>query len=174
MNATDGKSTETIPIDQSPMLAEIERQRDEYLRMAREKQAEFENYQKRAAKEREEERKFLNRAFAADLLPALDNLDRALAAAPKDDPLAQGVISTQRQLLDILGRHGVQKMEVVPGVPFDANEHQAVMQQPSANIPAGAVAQVFAAGYKIHDRILRPASVVVSSGASLQPEAPAK
>lgn len=165
MNEPNGKVAETILIDQSLMLAEAERQRDEYLAMLKEKQAEFENYQKRAARERDEERKYWNRALSADLLPALDNLDRAIAAAVNDaSPLVQGVTSTQKQLLDILARHGIQRMEVPPGTAFNANEHEAVMQQPSDSVPAGAVIQVFAAGYKIHDRILRPAAVVVSSG----------
>ncbi len=165
MNATNGKSDSTIQIDQSLLIAEAERQRDEYLAMLKEKQADFENYQKRAARERDEERKYWNRALAADLLPALDNLDRAIAAAPNDaSPLMQGVTGTRRQLLDILARHGVQRMEVAAGTPFDANEHEAVMQQPSGDVLAGAVMQVFAAGYKIHERILRPAAVAVSSG----------
>jgi molecular chaperone GrpE len=165
MNETNGKSADSIVIDQSLLIAQAEKQRDDYLAMLKEKQAEFENYQKRAARERDEERKYWNRAIAADLLPALDNLDRAIAAATNDaSPLVQGVTGTQKQLLDILARHGVQRMEVVPGTPFNANEHEAVMQQPSPEVPAGAVIQVFAAGYKIHDRILRPAAVAVSSG----------
>lgn len=165
MNDSNGKSANTIQIDQSLLIAEAERQRDEYLAMLKEKQADFENYQKRAARERDEERKYWNRALAADLLPALDNLDRAIAAAPNDaSPLMQGVTGTRRQLLDILARHGVQRMEVTAGTPFDANEHEAVMQQPSGDVAAGSVMQVFAAGYKIHERILRPAAVAVSSG----------
>lgn len=165
MNATNDKPADAAPLDPELMLLQAEQKRDEYLCLLKEKQAEFENYQKRAAKEREEERKYWNRALAADLLPALDNLERALAAAAGDaNPLVQGVSGTQRQLLDILARHGVSRIEVAPGTPFNANEHEAVMQQPSAEVPANAVAQVFAAGYKIHDRILRPAAVAVSSG----------
>ena len=164
MNATNGTSADTIALDHSLLLAQAEQQRDEYLAMVKEKQAEFENYQKRAARERDEERKYWNRAIAADLLPALDNLDRAIAAANEDSPLVKGVTGTQKQLRDILARHGVQRMEVAPGTPFNANEHEAVMQQPSANVPANAVVQVFAAGYRIHERILRPAAVAVSSG----------
>lgn len=158
------------PVDEAatnsdPKLTEAERMRDEYLAMLKEKQAEFENYQKRNAREREEERKFWNRALALDLLPALDNLNRALSTAANDtSPLMQGVSGTHRQLHDILARHGVTKIEVAPGAALNPNEHEAVMQQPSAEIPSGHVLQVFAPGYRIHDRVLRPAAVVVSSG----------
>lgn len=147
-------------------LAEAERQRDEYLAMLKAKAADFENYQKRNAKERAEEQKYWTRALAADLLPAIDNLERALAAASgqQDNPLVQGVAGTQRQILDILGRYGVQRIEAKPGDVLDPNAHEAVMQQPSADVPAGDIVQVLAAGYRIHDRILRPTSVVVSSG----------
>ncbi|MBX7105678.1 MAG: nucleotide exchange factor GrpE [Gemmataceae bacterium] len=151
--------------DIAAKLAEVERQRDEYLAMAKEKQAEFENYQKRAAKERAEEMKYFNRALVGDLLPALDNLDRALAAAAGDtSPLMQGVAGTQKQLLDILQRHGVARIEVAPGTVLNPNEHEAVAQQPHAEIPAGSVIQACAAGYRIHERIIRPAAVLVSSG----------
>lgn len=151
--------------DTTARLAEAVRARDEYLAMVKEKQAEFENYQKRNARERDEERKFWNRALALDLLPALDNLGRALDAAANDtSPLMQGVSGTYRQLHDILARHGVARIEVQAGAPLNPNEHEAVMQQPSAQIPAGHVIQVFAPGYKIYERILRPAGVVVSSG----------
>jgi molecular chaperone GrpE len=153
------------PEDIKTRLAETERMRDEYLTMLREKQAEFENYQKRNAREREDERKFWNRALALDLLPALDNLHRALEAAANDkSPLVQGVSSTQRQLHDILARHGVTRIDVPSGVPLNPNEHEAVMQKPSSEIPSGHVIQVFAPGYRIHERVLRPAGVVVSSG----------
>jgi len=154
-----------LPDDLNTRLQEAERLRDEYLAMAKEKQAEFENYQKRNNKEREEERKYWNRSLIFDLLPAFDNLERALSAASNESgPLVQGVAGTQKQLHDILARHGVSKIEVKVGAPLNPNEHEAVMQQPSAEIPAGQVLQVFAAGYKINDRVLRPASVVVSGG----------
>lgn len=151
--------------DLAAKIAELEKQRDEFLAMAKEKQAEFENYQKRAAKERAEEMKYFIRALVADLLPAFDNLDRALAAAAGETgPLVQGVAGTQRQLIDILARHGVVRLEVQPGTPLNPNEHEAVSQMPHAEIAPGQVIQAYAPGYKIHDRIVRPAAVVVSSG----------
>src|SRR5262245_19317097 len=145
-----------------------EKQRDEYLGLLKAKQAEFENYQKRSARERDQERKYAVAPLARELLPALDNLERALAAAGQignEGPLAKGVEMVQKQLLDALRRHGVTPLAVSPGEPFDPERHEAVMQQPSADHPAGSVAQVLQTGYLLHDRVLRPASVIVSAGA---------
>ena len=103
--------------------------------------------------------------MAFDILGALDNLDRAVAAAQKvgeTGPLAQGVAMVQAQLLDVFRRHGVTRLDA-QGEPFDPNLHQAVMQQPSKDHPPGTVVQVLENGYRIHDRVLRPVRVVVST-----------
>ncbi|MBY0228060.1 MAG: nucleotide exchange factor GrpE [Gemmataceae bacterium] len=145
-------------------LLAAEKARDEYLDLAKQGRAEFENYQKRFQRDLALERLYAQKPLAADLLPALDNLDRALAAAKQAGdagPLAQGVSLVQSQLLDALKRHGVARLESA-GQPFDANRHEAVMQQPSAEHPAGTVLQVLEEGYTIHDRVLRPARVLVS------------
>lgn len=146
-------------------LQKAERQRDEYLELARQGRAEFENYQKRAARDLAAERRFAQSPLAGDLLAALDNLERALAAAKlagDQGPLAQGVAMVQAQLLDALRRHGVTRVES-QGKPFDPNLHQAVTQQPSAEHPPQTVLMVLEQGYLIHDRVLRPARVVVSA-----------
>lgn len=146
-------------------LQKAERQRDEFANLAKQARADFENYQKRAARDLATERRFAQMPLAGDLLPALDNLERAMAAAKQagdSGPLAQGVAMVQAQLLDVLRRHGVTKIEA-QGQPFDPNLHQAVMQQPSAEHPSQTVLQVLEQGYLIHDRVLRPARVVVST-----------
>lgn len=146
---------------------QAEQQRDEYLALLKAKLAEFENYQKRSARERDQERKYAYTPLVRDLLPALDNLDRALVAARQaedEGPLVKGVEMVQKQLLDALRRHGVTMLAVVPGEPFDPERHDAVMQQLSAEYPAGTVMQVLQAGYQLHDRVLRHAGVVVSGG----------
>lgn len=142
-------------------LAKSESQRDDMLRTL----ADYENSRKRAARDLEIERKFAHGKLAADLLPALDNLDRALAAAKQvgeQGPLVQGVMATQAQVLDILKRYGITLMET-QGKPFDPNLHQAVQMMPSKD-PPNTIAQVLQQGFLIHDRVLRPASVVVSTG----------
>jgi molecular chaperone GrpE len=142
-----------------------ERDRDELRDLAQRTRADFENYQKRNQRDRAEERRYAHSALAGELLPALDNLDRATAAAKQageTGPLVQGVAMVQAQLLDVLRRHGVTRIEA-QGQPFDPHLHQAVMQQPSGSVPPGTVLQVLEPGYTIHERVLRPARVVVSA-----------
>ncbi len=146
-------------------LRAAEKQRDEYLDLAKQTRAEFENYQKRFQRDLATERRYAQVPLAGDLLPALDNLERAIAAAAKagdTGPLAQGVGMVLGQLLDVLKRHGVTRIEA-EGQPFDPNLHQAVMQQPAKDKPPQTVLQVLEPGYMIHERVLRPARVIVSA-----------
>ena len=146
-------------------LQSTEQQRDEYLYLAQRTRADFENYQKRIKRDQAEERRYAQAPLASDLLEALDNLERATAAAEKvgeKGPLVQGVAMVQTQILDILRRHGVTPIEAL-GKPFDPNCHQAVLQQQSREHPPMTVVQVLERGYMIHDRVLRPARVAVST-----------
>jgi molecular chaperone GrpE len=142
-----------------------EQSRDEYLNLAQRTRADFENYQKRVQRDQAQERRYAEAPLALDLLPALDNLERATAAAKQageTGPLVQGVAMVQSQLLDALRRHGITRIDA-KGQPFDHNLHEAVMQQPSKDAPPGTVLQVLEHGYLIHDRLLRAAKVIVSS-----------
>jgi molecular chaperone GrpE len=142
-------------------------ERDKYLTLLQRTQADFENYQKRNQREREQERRYWHGSLALDLLPVIDNLDRALTAARQageNGPLVQGVGMVHTQLLDMLKRHGITPIDAL-GKPFDPNLHQAVMQQPSPDHPPNTVIQVLQQGFMIHDRVLRPASVIVSAPA---------
>jgi molecular chaperone GrpE len=141
-----------------------EQERNQFLELLRRTQADFDNYQKRAQRDQQQERRYWHTPLALDLLPAMDNLDRATAAAKQageTGPLVQGVVMVQSQLLDVLKRHGITPIEAI-GQPFDPNKHQAVMQRPAAELPANTVLDVLQRGFMIHDRVLRPASVVVS------------
>ncbi len=141
-----------------------EQERDQFLALLQRTRADFENYQKRSQRDREQERRYWDGPFALDLLPVLDNLQRAMAAARQageSGPLVQGVAMVQNQILDVLKRHGVTRI-AAEGQPFDPNLHQAVMQRPSAEQPPNTVLEVLQQGFMIHDRVLRPASVVVS------------
>jgi len=161
---------ETIPTEPGVAAAEnaielLRRERDQYLDMAQRARAEFENYQKRSQKDRELERRYANSSFALDLLPVLDNLERALQAAQQggdQGPLVQGVAMVQGQLLEQLKRQGVTRIDA-QGKPFDPNQHQAVLQQPSAAAAPNTVLQVLEPGYLHHERVLRPAKVIVST-----------
>jgi molecular chaperone GrpE len=146
-------------------LQTAEQKRDEYLDLAQRTRADFENYQKRMQRDLAQERRYAQMPLASDLLTAIDNLERATAAAEQageKGPLVQGVAMVHGQLLDILRRHGVTRIEAL-GQPFDPNLHQAVMQQPSKEHPPMTVVQVLEPGYTIHERVLRPARVAVSS-----------
>jgi molecular chaperone GrpE len=145
-------------------LQSAEQKRDEYLELAQRARADFENYQKRSQRDLATERRFAQTPLAADLLPVVDNLERAIAAAQQGGDkgaLVQGVAMVHTQLLDVLRRHGITRIEA-QGQPFDPNLHQAVMQQPSKEHPPMTVMLVLEQGYMIHDRVLRPARVAVS------------
>jgi molecular chaperone GrpE len=128
--------------------------------------ADFDNSRKRLVQDAERQRKYAHEGLSRDLLAALDNLDRALDAAAKageSGGLVDGVKATTSLFLDILKRHGVTMMPLMPGSDFDPNHHQAVMQQASETVKPGHVVQVLQQGFLLHDRVLRPASVIVAA-----------
>ena len=148
-------------------LRAAEKERDEYLELARAGRREFEGYQQRAKRDLETERRFAQTPLAGDLLPVIDNLERAVGAARTASDaatLAQGVAMVLKLLDDVLRRHGIARIDA-EGQPFDANLHEAVMQQPSGDVPAGTVLRVLEPGYTVHERVLRPARVIVSTTA---------
>jgi molecular chaperone GrpE len=142
-----------------------EQQRDEYLALLQRTRADFENYQKRSRRDSADERQNAHASFARELLPGLDNLQRALLAARKqaeDDPMVQGVALVHSQLLDIFRRFGVTPIDAL-GLPFDPNVHEGVSQQPRDDVAPGTVLEVLEPGYRLLERVLRPAKVVVST-----------
>jgi molecular chaperone GrpE len=144
--------------------AGLEQERDEFRTLLQRTRADFENYQKRIQREVTQEQRYWHGKLALDVLPILDNFVRAVAAAKQSGesgPLVQGVTMIQSQILDALRRHGITPIEA-QGQQFDPNLHQAVMQQPSGDVPPNTVLQVLEQGFMIHDRVLRPASVIVS------------
>jgi molecular chaperone GrpE len=166
--ATHGKDGGRVAITTAELEALRKKadERDEYLSLAQRTQAEFQNYQKRIQREREQERQYHTSGMIRELLPVLDNLERALAEAKRvgeTGPLVKGVDLVLRHFLDLLERQGVTRIAAL-GQPFDHNLHEALTSQPSAEYPADIVAHVHEAGYRMKDRILRPAKVVVSTG----------
>jgi len=145
-------------------VAGLEQERDDFRNLLQRTRAEFENYQKRSQRDSAQERRYAHGALALDILPILDNFERAVAAAKQageSGPLVQGVSLIQNQVMDALKRNGITRIEA-QGQPFDPNMHQAVMQQPSAEQPPNTVLKILEQGFMLHDRVLRPASVVVS------------
>jgi molecular chaperone GrpE len=139
---------------------------DKYLRLA----AEFENYKRLTQRDQREQIRFGNEQLLKELLPVVDNMERAIKAARTnsgDSALVQGVELTLKQLSGVLAKFGVQAIET-SGQEFDPSAHQAVSYGPSNDVPANKVLDEFQKGYRLHDRILRAAMVSVSSG-SAQP-----
>ena len=126
--------------------------------------AEFANYQKRAKQQADSDRVYAVGSLARDLLDPLDNLERAIEAlrASGDLGVTAGLDMVQRQLAEVLAKHGVEPIKA-HGCPFDPNLHDAVVQQPSALHPEGTVVSELSKGYKIRERVLRPSKVAVST-----------
>ena len=128
--------------------------------------ADFENSRRRLAADAERQRKYSIEPLVKDLLLAFDNLEYAVKAAKatgETGSLTQGVTATTAQLLDTLKRHGVHRMDLGAGSLFDPNLHQAVMEQPTNDFKPGCIVSVMQQGFVLHDRVIRPASVVVAS-----------
>jgi molecular chaperone GrpE len=139
------------------MRAEAKESHDKYLRLY----AETENYKKRMNRDAVEGQKYYNEGIIKELLPVMDNLDRALSHAGEDDPLIEGVRMVKKQFMDVLAKFGVTQVESI-GLPFDPEKQQAIMQVETEDYEPGTVVEEFQKGYFLNERILRPAMVTVA------------
>jgi len=177
-NETSADASSPTP-DQAQGLspeAELERLRDKlaekeeearasYDRFLRER-AEVENFKKRMQREKADALRFASEPLIRDLLPVIDNLERALEHRDgNDQSVVEGIRLVVKSLLEILERHGVQRVEAV-GQPFDPTRHEAMAQVASAAHQPNRVVEEHHRGYLLHDRLLRPALVTVSGGKS--------
>ena len=133
--------------------------KDRYMRTL----ADFENYRKRADREKSEFFKYALAGVLKDLIPILDNFDRALEHAGEGDEFHKGVALIYKQMWDVLQRHGLRPIEQA-GVPFDPKIHEAVIREENPSVPSQTVVAVLQKGYFLHDRLLRPAMVKVAVG----------
>lgn len=141
--------------------AERDENKDKWLRA----EAELDNVRKRLRKEMEDVQRFQALGVARDLLPGLDNLERAIAAAETAggvNDLLQGIRMVAQQFRDVFARHGIEPIEAV-GEPFDPNLHEALQQVPTTEHPPMTVIQDVETGYKLHDRVVRPSKVIVAT-----------
>jgi molecular chaperone GrpE len=157
----DGDEASEVQGDLDELLATAA-QRDEYLALAQRTQADFENYRKRVARESAAAAERGVAKLAKELLPALDNLDRALAAAAAEDPLLEGVRLVRAELSAALARVGVESFDPA-GEQFDPTHHEAMAQQPVEGADSGTVAEVYQPGYRLNGTVIRPARVVVAA-----------
>ncbi|QEG02565.1 heat shock protein GrpE [Stieleria maiorica] len=173
-SADAGQSTDEALLDDS--VADVPPTRDEEMERLRltaaeadkrvlQAQAEAENFRKRMRRDYEDQLKFASTDLIVDLLQVRDNLSRAIEAAQSGEQasgLLEGVAMVIKQMDDVLGKHGVVEIPA-EGEVFDPNVHEAISQIPS-DVESGKVAHVAVTGFKLHDRVIRPSQVVVSTG----------
>lgn len=150
--------------DSEGLQADLERFRDLALRS----QADFENYKKRSAREKEEAIKYANSSLLERLIAIVDNFELGLEAARAEgekSPIFSGMSMVLKQLMDFLTDAGLQPIDAT-GQKFDPNLHEAIAHEPSDKVGEGIVVRQTRRGYRMKDRLLRPSSVVVSSGAA--------
>jgi len=174
--AQTGSESEIAALREQLENKEIEAKNnyDRFLRQA----AEFENYKKRTSRDRDDAVRFAKESMIKDLLPIIDNLERAVAHAAgggNGKPLVEGVEMVLRSLVDTLGKHGVTQISAV-GQPFDPAKHEAMAQLETDAHEPNSVVEELHKGYMLHDRLLRPALVTVAKPAKIQgkknPESP--
>jgi molecular chaperone GrpE len=142
--------------------SDVQRERDEYLALAQRTQADFENYRKRAAKEAATAGDRAKSGLVSELLPVVDNLERALDSAGDDEQhLADGVRLVHAELIAVLSRHGVEQFDP-KGEKFDPTFHEALSTREDEGTGAGTVLDVVEKGYRLNGTVLRPARVVVA------------
>ncbi len=167
-----GDRIEALEAELSAAREEARQANERWLR----ERADAENLKKRAARERSEAVRFGTESLVRDLLPVVDNLERAVQAAQDGGngaPLVEGVTLVLKALMDVLGRHGVTRVDA-RGTRFDPTHHEAVAHLESAEHEANSVIEEHQPGYRLHERLLRPALVTVSKGPSGPPHNLAK
>ena len=160
--AIDDAIAEDASVEPLDLQTELQQQKDRSLRL----QAEMQNLRQRTAREVAEERRYGPLPLMRDILPVVDNIDRAIEAAEKvddADSLLEGFRMVRQQLMTTLQQHHCEEIEA-EGVKFDPELHEAMLQQPSPDHPSGDVLTVVRIGYRLHDRVVRPTQVIVSSG----------
>jgi molecular chaperone GrpE len=160
-------SDDDIEIDS--LRAERDQFRDRFMRAL----ADAENARKRADKDRREAENYGGSKLSRDLLPLYDNMKRALEAATEDQKavsaaLIEGIELTMRELVNVFGKHGITPIIPQVGDKFDPNQHEAMFEAPLPGTQAGNIIQVSTEGFMLHDRLLRPAQVGVSSNTNTE------
>jgi molecular chaperone GrpE len=167
---------DAIDISATTLLAEIERltgerdtsarERDEYLGALQRERAEFVNFRRRTSEERQAMLGLAAEGLISKVLNLADDFDRAIEARPPtitEDPWVEGIAAIDRKLRQLLESEGVKPIEAVPGMPFDPREHEAVASVPGTPHPDGAIVGELRRGYRLRDKVLRPALVAVAA-----------
>jgi molecular chaperone GrpE len=170
---------EEIDVRPTKLLADIEQlkselaaaraQADEYLAGLQRERAEFQNYKRRTAEEREASLGLAGEALISKVLALADDFDLAIEARPAElagDAWVEGVAAIDRKLRLLLESEGVSTIASAPGTPFDPREHEAIANVPGTGHPEGSIVEEIRRGYRLRDRVIRPALVAVAAGSS--------
>ena len=181
--ALEEEATETDTEEPEPALqkvvAELEAERAQLKEQLLRTLAEMENVRRRAQRDREDSARFAAAPLAKDLLSVRDNLTRAIASVPEEalaedgqlKAFFEGIVLTERSLMDAFARHHIEAIDPL-GEKMDPHQHEAMFEVPDSDQPTGTVAQVIEVGYRLHERLLRPARVGVAKGGSAAKPAP--
>ena len=167
--STSGSAASAVDADRGEAedpMAGLQADLDKFRDLALRSQADFENYKKRSAREKEEAIKYANSSLLERLVAIIDNFELGLEAAKgegEQSPIYSGMTLVLKQLNDLLAENGLQPIEA-EGKKFDPNLHEAIAREPGDQFPEGIVLRQIRRGYRFRDRLLRPSSVVVSSG----------
>ncbi|HEY5630087.1 MAG TPA: nucleotide exchange factor GrpE [Candidatus Limnocylindrales bacterium] len=148
-------------------MAKLANERDEYLAALQRERAEFTNFRQRTAKEREQERGLAGIDLISKVLALADDFDRAIDTRPAefaDNAWAEGIAAIDRKLRALLESEGVTAVESSSGTAFDPREHEAIASVPGTGLPADAIVEEVRRGYRLRDRVIRPALVAVAAG----------
>src|SRR3954470_14071232 len=160
-------SPTAVDADSDDATASLQADLDRFRDLALRSQADFDNYKKRAQREKEDAIKYANSSLLERLIAIVDNFELGLSAARgegENSAIFSGMSMVLKQLTDFLADNGLQPIDAA-GQRFDPNLHEAIAHEPSASVPEGTVIRQMRRGYRLKDRLLRPSSVVVSSGA---------
>jgi molecular chaperone GrpE len=162
-----GDASDQVETDLDALLADTQRERDEYLDLAKRTKADFENFRKRMSSEVQAAASRGKAEVIREVVPILDDLERAIQAAGLDpegdsgDGLSHGVLLVFRSLRDALARNGVEAVDPT-GEKFDPTAHEALATRPADGVDPGTVVEVMQKGYRVGEQLVRPARVVVS------------
>jgi len=169
VSSNDETSAPNLVGETEQRLAALQSQVDEHLEKWQRTAADFANYKKRQERDRAQFTKYANSGLITRLLPVLDDLQRALATAPEhlnDHAWVEGISLIERKLLNTLQQEGAIMIEAGPGEPFDPALHEALTWEDSDTVADGHIIEQVQSGYKLHDRVLRPALVRVAKTTS--------
>jgi molecular chaperone GrpE len=156
-----------VKAEHDEALAKVSTERDEFLAALQRERAEFTNFRQRTAKEREQERGLAGVDLITKVLALADDFDRAIDSRPAelaDSAWAEGIANIDRKLRGLLESEGVSAVDATTGAPFDPREHEAIVRIPGTGLPDGAIVEEVRRGYRLRDRVIRPALVAVAGG----------